>query len=128
MKIQYFWGLHKVPVFCPPPAYESESSQLLETCIIFILVHFCRTNSGFWIPDPDNVPSLNPDPSGTRNTCANNSCLSRLIDSLIRILIKNFVYFKRIRFGYFCLNMGHSFHAVLEIMIYLNISVAEPEP
>jgi hypothetical protein len=57
-------------VFCPPPANEGESSQ------IFILVIFAEE---FWIPDPDNVPSLNPDPSGNRNTCANNSCLYRLI-------------------------------------------------
>jgi hypothetical protein len=49
------------------------------------------------------------------------------IDSLIRILIKNFVYFERIRFGNFCFNKGHSFYVVLEIMVYFNISVAEPE-
>jgi hypothetical protein len=50
------------------------------------------------------------------------------IDSLIIILIQNFVYFERIRFAYFCLNKGHSFHVVLEIMMYFNISVPELEP
>jgi hypothetical protein len=82
----------------------------LKNLCYFYFGHFCRTNSGFWIPDQDSGPSLNWIHTGTAiraptiHACPAWSHRQFNRNPYAELCIE------RIRFRYFCLNKGHSFN------------------